>query len=513
MQRYISIFIFLLHWACIHSQSDTTYSRIFYYVGGSSTTLNGVSDIFRLGNRTYLVLTNGDVQQQFHTIVEIDEFGNALNQMSLYYPGGDLIIYPGSSVLVDSDSNIVIVSSVSVLGPDPIDGYIAKLTKDLDTIWTHTYTIPPLLAGCPADTVVGNYFTAVRQAPDGGYIIPGGYRLNCQYGTIYDRACLFKINTAGYTEWWQVYPNHITSFEIEMTSDSGFIFLEAKNPGLSLIKVDKSGDYQWSASLDNTYLHKLGQGIEIVNDSMVAIAGNHVYNTSTSLGYSGIDFFIFNLNSKTVVASHYYEPYMTVRTALLHQNLKLQIVDDGYIIAATAMVLSPDSIDAGHKGIIMKLGPQGDSIWTRYYTYGDFEDVCQFNDVMVMDDGGFLVAGFYFPWTSNYAAWLVRTDSNGYAPGSYPTGIEKPIPMPSSFSLYPNPTDDRVWVDVGSANGSVHSGKVSIMDCNSNEVRSLSFKGSSNRFELNTSGLSSGLYLVSVILENGQIITKKLIVK
>jgi hypothetical protein len=85
--------------------------------------------------------------------------------------------------------------------------------------------------------------------------------------------------------------------------------------------------------------------------------------------------------------------------------------------------------------------------------------------------------------------------------------------MPSSFSLYPNPTDDRVWVDVGSANGSVHSGKVSIMDCNSNEVRSLSFKGSSNRFELNTSGLSSGLYLVSVILENGQIITKKLIVK
>jgi len=396
---------------------------------------------------------------------------------------------------------------------NPFDGYLVKLTPDLDTLWTRTYDLPPTLAGCPADTFVGNYFTAIRQCPDGGYIIAGNYRLNCQPGTISDRACLLKVDTAGAVQWWQVYPNLHSIFDIEVASDSGFVFLEVDDPGFRITKADKDGNLQWQSVLDSTHTHMLGQDVEFISDSMIVVVGQYEYDNSSFLGSHGIDFFLFNTKTQSVLTSRYYKPYSSIRCATLHQNLKLQPLDDGFIIAATGDVVAPDSSQTQHKGVLFKLDNNGDSVWVKYYQYGDFHDQCQFNDVLLMEDGGFLAVGYHFPWTHNAGAWLVRTDSNGYAPGAYPTGIFKPEPMVSELKLSPNPTSGISWMELDVKDLPHSRSTLKLFNINGMLVQTTTLALGTQLQEINTQNLPSGLYLVNLIFEDGKVFSGKLVME
>jgi len=513
-------------WTAI-GQSVQPYSKTFYYSGQPSNTLNSTKACLKTDQGLYLVIGNANnAIGQYFTVVKIDNAGNSLNQISIQHPVHRILVYPTNAIIEDSKGDIVVATTIGRVTENPYDGFLAKLTPDLDTLWTRTYDLPPTLAGCPADTFVGNYFTAIRQTPDGGYIIAGNYRLNCQPGTISDRACLLKVDTAGEVEWWQVYPNHHSIFDVEVAPDSGFVFLEVDDPGFRITKANKYGNLLWQSVLDNTHTHKFGQDVEFVNDSIVAIAGIYVYDDTPAIRLRGIDFYLFNVKSKSILSAHSYIPYTSIRCATLHQNLKLQPLDDGFIIAATGTVVAPDSSQTQHKGVLFKLDNNGDSVWVRYYQYGDFHDQCQFNDVLVMDDGGFLAVGFHFPWTVNAGAWLVRTDSNGYAPGAYPTGIFKPEPMVSELKLYPNPSSGISWLELdahslphssrlrsASLNSGGQASTLKLFNINGKLVQSTPLPPGTQVQEINTQNLPSGLYLVNLVFEDGKVFSGKLVVR
>jgi hypothetical protein len=175
---------------------------------------------------------------------------------------------------------------------------------------------------------------------------------------------------------------------------------------------------------------------------------------------------------------------------------------------------------------LFKLDNNGDSVWVRYYQYGDFHDQCQFNDVLVMDDGGFLAVGFHFPWTVNAGAWLVRTDSNGYAPGAYPTGIFKPEPMVSELKLYPNPSSGISWLELdahslphssrlrsASLNSGGQASTLKLFNINGKLVQSTPLPPGTQVQEINTQNLPSGLYLVNLVFEDGKVFSGKLVVR
>jgi len=450
---------------------------------------------------------------QYFTVVEIDSAGNSLNQISIQHPVHRNFAYPTNIVIEDSRGDILVVTTIGRVTANPYDGFLTKFTPDLDTLWTRTYDLPPTLAGCPADTFVGNYFTAIRQCPDGGYIIAGNYRLNCQPGTISDRACLLKVDSAGAVEWWQVYPNHHSIFDIEVAPDSGFVFLEVDDPGFRITKTDKKGDLQWQSVLDNTHTHMLGQDVEFISDSLIVVVGQYEYDNSSYLGNHGIDFFLFNTKTQSVLTSKYYKPYSSIRCATLHQNLKLQKLDDGFIIAATGTVVAPDSSQTQHKGVLFKLDNNGDSVWVKYYQYGDFSHQCQFNDVQAMEDGGFLAVGYHFPGTVNAGAWLVRTDSNGYAPGAYPTGIFKPEPIVSELKLYPNPTSGISWLELDKKDLPHSSSPLQLFNINGKLLQTTILPPGKQVQEINTQNLPPGLYLVNLVFEDGKVFSGKLLVE
>jgi len=164
------------------------------------------------------------------------------------------------------------------------------------------------------------------------------------------------------------------------------------------------------------------------------------------------------------------------------------------------------------KGVLFRLNSNGDSLWSRYYGYGGFRDDCQFNDVLLTDDGGFLAAGFHFPWDGSYnaGAWLVKTDSLGYAPGSTPTGLEKPPTLVSSFNIYPNPAADHTLIKL---DGAGQAATLNLLDMSGRIVFSHHLAPHSKEYQLNTSKLKSGIYLVNLIYESGQVVTTKLVVR
>jgi hypothetical protein len=493
-------------------QTDTTFNQTFYYLGTPATTAHSTENILSIEGRKYLFMVNANSSSQFQSVIEIDDNGQEINSLSIHRDGRLLIAFPANAAISNIEGDILFVYGDKTNGPNPFDGYLTKLTPDLDTLWTKTYDLPPTLAGCPADTFVGNYFTAIRQTPDGGYIIAGNYRLNCQPGTISDRACLLKVDTAGEVEWWQVYPGNNMIFDIEPTEDSGYVFLNANNNGLEVVITNQYGVVTGGGGLDNTYGHTQAHDLELINDSILAIAGHYVYDNTTFLGRQGLDFFLFNINTQSIISSHYYKPFSSIRSATIHQNLKLQPLNDGFIIAATGFVVSPDSSQTRYKGVLFKLNNNGDSVWVKYYQYGDFGHECQFNDVLVMEDGGFLAVGYHFPGTVNAGAWLVRTDSNGYAPGAYPTGIFKPEPMVSELKLYPNPTSGISWLELDVKHLPHSSSTLKLFNMAGVLVQTITLPPGTQVQEINTQNLPSGLYLVNLVFEDGKVFSGKLVV-
>lgn len=514
--KWISIlFLAILPSILLSGQNVDTYSKTFSYLGQASNTLNQIETSLYVDGRIILVVTAvNDSLGQFLNVVEVDSLGNALNITKISHSCRILYTLPDNSVIHDCDGNFVVVSNAVYLQENPSDGYLVKLNSNLDTLWTKTYDLPPQLAGCPSDTFVKNNFNAIKQCANGDYIIVGSYRLNCQSSSFSDRTYLLRVDKNGGVKWWKTYPNVSGAYDIELSDDDGF-FVAAVfySNSLSLVKLDSLGNILWQIPF-NTQTHPSGPfEIESLDDSMMIVASGlwiDLIDYRSSFVLSKI-----NYSSQQILFEKVFQLYYTYECYSVHQDVSLAITENqDIIIGGNAYVINPENTAGGFKGFIFKLDSDGDSIWTKYYSYGDFEDNGQFNDIQLMEDGGFLATGFSEPWgvSINASAWIVRTDSNGYAPGAYPTGIYKPEPIVSYLRIYPNPSKDVSWVDLDILPDNTSSGILSIFDMAGNLMKTEEYFPDTQGHKINTNELKPGLYLVSILLEDGRSYQTKLIV-
>lgn len=80
----------------------------------------------------------------------------------------------------------------------------------------------------------------------------------------------------------------------------------------------------------------------------------------------------------------------------------------------------------------------------------------------------------------------------------------------TDISIYPNPASESITVRYKF--GETTEGKVHILTLTGAEVGSFNFEGISGTQEIPLSNLTNGIYLVQIILSNGQIITEKLVI-
>ena len=509
INQFLVIYMSILVFSLAKGQTQGTYNKTVYFYGDSVNTLNSVKSIVTDDTNIYLSAAIVDnFTRQKLAVIKATRQGVLINSILFHDSLARIPTYPTNTLILDRSGDLLVASSKGYHHTYTSDAFVVKLNKNLDTLWTRVYDLPATAAGYPQDTILLDFATAIKQTPDGGYIVTGNYRRIPQ-GTIDDRAFLLKIDTDGNVQWWRAYSDIMYgSYDIEVAPDSGYFITGIISPmKLSIIKLSKHGDWEWSTRVNHQSTPAFPMGIALIDSTYLVVMSAAWTNGIKALVIGKVD-----INSTQLVFEKLYRLYYKYEGPDLHQTVAVKVLaNKDILMCSTFWVISP-AIVGGMKGVLFRLNSDGDSLWSRYYSYGDFQDDCQFNDVLLTDDGGFLAAGWHFPWDGSYnaGAWLVKTDSLGYAPGSTPTGLEKPPALVSSFNIYPNPATGHTWIaldDTGQA------ASLNLLDLSGRIVSSHSIPRHSKEYQLDTTKLKSGIYLVSLIYESGQVVTTKLMVR
>ena len=148
---------------------------------------------------------------------------------------------------------------------------------------------------------------------------------------------------------------------------------------------------------------------------------------------------------------------------------------------------------------LFKFNTNGDSLWRKiYFMANAFVDENFLADNVINADGGITACGWVVGDTlvPGCQIWLVKTDSNGYAPGPQNVGI---IDLPylqlsyGVLKLYPNPATTKIMLSITTA---LKQGEVSIYNMLGIKVMETQLHKAQNAFQLDISQLSKGYYKV-----------------
>ncbi|MCF8299362.1 MAG: T9SS type A sorting domain-containing protein [Saprospiraceae bacterium] len=493
--------------------SAQSFNKTAYFFGDSTHTHNEILSIVRIGNNYFFY--NGIVDSlnhQWNSVVKTDLYGNLINKKLIGDTSYLISTFPANTIIVDNDSNIIVIGHVKHNSTGYWDAYIAKLNQNLDTLWTKIYDLPDTLAGCLSGEYVLNVLTSVKQTLDGGYIITGKYYINCINVNANERSYLLKLDQDGNVEWRKVYQNVASIFDVNITPDSGYVFPDFMS-GYAIAKTDKLGNIEWKRTHNNE-THLASGAICLTNNNEIVSFAPYVYSHPDTYTYLyGVHVIEYDLSGIKLWDKEYFI-HRSMKCPTIHQSFEIECLpNNSIIINGTAKVINPDSTLGGYKGVMLKLNSNGDSLWSRYYHIGsDFRDDCQFNDLILTNDGGFLAAGYHKPYVGSYnaGAWLVKMDSMGFAPGSYTIGIENnELIITNNVRIYPNPSSDNINLSFAKN----PSSQIILQIYNSVGVlvKQNQFQANNQEYRINIEDLESGVYFISILSDNKKLFSDKFI--
>ncbi len=419
----------------VFGQSPVYFNKILSSIPGIST----ISTVVEADSGYLLVIDNiAPGQNNQHTIFLLANTNGEVVDSSMF-PGSykHSMVFPGNSAIRTTSGNFIV--STSRIGVDYHDyGYLMCLDQNLDTLWTRTFTHPDTHCIYLPGARVFNIITAIRQTWDGGFIIAGNYSKDCIQGNT--RSYLLKTDSLGVMEWISKY-NSIQRISSVITSpDSGYFFPAYYNGQMSLIKTGPLGSIQWSVKINSNTNPSFPTDLAIQDDSNIVVVSGFWYDLTWN--WSAVTVAKVNYIQSSKVWEKNYYLYRNFKCISLHQTASMHTLPDASIvIGGTSVVYDPAvSGKSEHKGVMLKLSPDGDSLWARYYGYGPFQHGCQFEHMISTADGGFLAVGFYYP-NAPSRPWLVKMDSLGCdTPGCHLVGIEElSARQHGDMTLYPNP--------------------------------------------------------------------------
>jgi hypothetical protein len=406
-------------------------------------------------------------------------------------------VFPGNTALrTNSGKYLVATSRIDNANA----GYCVLVCMDanLDTLWTRKFTHPDTLAAAQPGAYVYLVQTAIRQTWDGGFIIAGNYSKNCNQNQM--RSYLLKTDSMGVMQWIKKYDNVPSVFALRVAPDSGYIFPTSYNGYLSVVKTDPLGNIQWSVKVNSNSNPSYPMDLAFQDDTNLVVVSSFWYD----LVYykSAITVARVNCITQTKVFEKNYYLYHNYKCHSLHQSVTLETLKDkSFVVASTSQLANPFS-DNPHKGVMMKLTPNGDSVWARYYSYGAFTDVGQFERMILTDDGGFLAVGYYYPFPppagTGSRPWIVKMDSLGCdTPGCHLIGIEEPSARQhGDMTLYPNPAYDYVTVRYNLPNSTSQSIAIVVTDAMGRETIHKPIQSASGELIMDIRHLAKGAYTV-----------------
>ena len=499
-----------------YSQNSITYNKVKYY-NGDSTLNDAVIEGVVKNDTNFIIVINGEYSNQYFgvQIARIDKYGNMINIIRINDDSIAFPVYPGNCITKDSNNNVIIVGYKWYRYLGKLEGFIIKLTPNLDTLWTRTLHLPPsLVGGCDRPN---NHFTAIDCTPDGGYIVMGNYYKDCIYDFNNKHPYITKYDKNGNLKWTKVYTNLLSAFDIASTNDSGFVFSPENANQDEVCKTDSLGNIEWYANA-NSLVHMVSFDITVSGNEIISISPYVYYSVGNDL-YSfryGIDITKTNSTNGQIVWNKQYIPMYTVKNPTLHQHHEVKVDNNGNIfIAGTGKAADYDTTSITYKGFLMKLNSNGDSLWTHFYDWGNFwQRHSQFNDFVITDDGGILAGGFWNPPYLNYkqGAWLVKTDSMGNAPGMFTVGLEEKntlIIKKVKPLLYPNPATNNF--NLSFEQSPTKAMQLSIYNSAGQLVKQEQLTAFGNEYRVDIEDLSIGVYFVRLESDGKVVFSSKFI--
>jgi uncharacterized delta-60 repeat protein len=239
---------------------------------------------------------------------------------------------------------------------------------------------------------------AITPTPDGNFIVAGQ---TMSIGTGNVAIYLLKIKPDGDTLWTKTYGGNRTTWvnAITPTPDGNFMLAGSTNSfgaggnDVYLLKIKPTGDTIWTKTYGGTG-YDYGQAVTSTPDGNFLVAG-------TTFGTGKVDVYLLKVNSNgdTLWTKKYGGIYA-------HFGKAITPTPDGNFIVAG----STSSIGAGDEVYLLKIKPNGDTIWTKTYGGSDNDDAVA---ITPTPDENFLVAGQTSSFGAGSEVYLLKIKPDG----------------------------------------------------------------------------------------------------
>lgn len=490
MKRTLIIIAFIVSSLALSAQ--ISFNKLDNY---GHLSINGLN-VKQIGNNNYIQYIFVDsLNRQGIGIIKSDSFGNYIKRIEFVDTAFLYGSWPFRNFISTSDSSLIMGANkyyYQSLKKEEIE--IWKFDKDLNIIWNHLIDHPDTTEASQPNAEKLVRVQDLIEAKDGNYILSIKYNRKCldASNSQNNRSLLMKLDTAG-NYIWANRNNEMfqTLIEIVTTSDSGF-YSPAEYP-YKLNKFDKNGDFKWSVVANNIPTQTYYISACEYGDSSAIMAT--YYKLNSNMGEMGISVSRINANTKSVVWN---KCFIIAENMLSQANLNyvpMKVFCDkwGGIYLATAGLHTNNQGYQNYYGIVLKLNSNGDSLWTNYYTYNAINPfITEIQGFMIEDDGSFVGVGYGLDQSyPQQKLWFFKTNTTGYL------GVKK-MPYVNSISVYPNPVTDVVNIDFSNIN---HSNvELQLYDISGRMVISKIITSSDNT-KMDLSKLSSGIYILKIVIE------------
>ena len=472
---------------------------------------NYINNKYIFGNEYAGALLQSVLEQQDTIVIAgfIGEWVNVNQRKSFTAKlnlAGDVLQFK----LLDTTSNNYFWVYPRTLSPTQTNGYLcagiydnptdymccfmAKLSHNLDTIWTKKI--------CHIDSNKQLLSIANIELPNGNIYLFCEVWVYGNTGVVDNNVMIILLDSQGNeikrTEWGnpsiRQQPKGILSTTNGLFMYGGGGFASGTQIGGFILQVGDSADILDAYVTPTSDSMAWFSGLDVLADSNFITCGLMVRKNQTT----GLEYCINYISKlkKTTFEKMWQIPFSAANCEYARVYKAVATPDGGAVICGD---------DEGNKGWLVKVNTDGQIIWDRRHTLiggGDH----YFSDMVSNSDGGFTIVGLiYSPNTDTIGtyAWLARTDSFGcLVPGCQSVGIAENTPIENSLKLYPNPTNDRLFLYYN--NPQYKNFVFAITDLTGREVVPNTPLQSSTTYEIVVRDWAKGLYFVRVFDTEGQ---------
>lgn len=446
---------------------------------------------------------------------KIDPEGEMLFHKYLQYPGtdyfntySDLSGIPGGKLLTCGDAwGVESLAQLRVFDTNG-DTLITKGFKNLNfPDQTHEVALE------------------VRQNEKGGYAMLISFIANSPSNV---DISLLVLDSLFQTEFYKNYASTSTdeiSNSLILDNDAGYLIgAKRTNEGEALlnyncrtliIKVDSTGAQAWQWLSPAGVLRDEAKAMIRTPDGGLVVAsgtGDEIGNSPNihTLVWDGL---IFKLDAdRNLVWSTPLRGDLPTGDTELTEMVE---APDGSGYVASGIILEYVSdVEWYRTSWLVKVSPQGDSLWARRYTYFDGDFVApEVYDMKATPDGGYVLVGYSPNVGLPAPGWIMKVDSFGcLIPGCQLTGTTEEHGKGKPWlAIYPNPTSDFLNFELRGV-PTARDAAFRIVTMEGTVVQEIKAANLGATFIVPVSGWVSGVYFLQYV-ETGKVIASEKFVK